>query len=1071
MSDESLPPAHVLGALEREQDAARAVEAAAPQVAMAREHLESLFRSMQPFPDGAHIAITWPEPNSTEVQPKMISRHFAITALEDASEFAVGLDAYRKRNVYLTMCPHLDDLGPRRRGTTSEAIASPGAWHDLDIHNPSKAVHAATNLPPTAEVGLALIAEAGLPPPSRIVRSGHGLYPLWLFSDGVWIFANDEEREIAHAVVKGIQRRIIDAAATHGWHQDTTSDLARVLRIPGTHNRKVNREPIPVETVERGARYSRDELLRFADIERSTRVSVPASHDESSEAVVPGAWPRQHRSSTGDGPTRADEIATGEPCPRPIIERDLRNLLNLDLRAAAVLMLDGKPFAARGKRDAMMFKLASALARIAPFNPPDDLLDVMRLSLAAIASEPGARLTLEEEEAKARDKLIRAQRDALKRIAKVPAAAATTDESLGDDEEPSEASDNPRERVLARLEEPRPSYSIAEAQAVIRDAIAKADSGSLMIIRAECGSGKTYAVEQEAIRRARNNQLTAILFPTHNIARETVERLRAARVPVKYRMSPHAMIDPSTGKPFCKYPQGASLVAAASMGVRREMCLGLGEKNSRCPHVDVCPAASGADTDDNPLVYVAPHQLVDEAVEFVGAQGLLVLDEPPELVTALGVEAEALEAMKYAIAVLYGDTVLRTLADAMDLGIRVAAFNEDALEVLRRGLGEIERSTRGNRLPLVWRGLGRNEPLDAQVLRQLSEAVRDDGSPQLSTRGLREMREGRATQTFSRGVQVLSAIARCLLDASGAGRSWIPPQSGVVNGKLWIIEHSNTLIPALSSMVPTVLLDATSNIKKLSPFVMKTPRVVTVPVADGAEIERVCVASSNANRKGWIPNGQFKADKFVGPFRRALEIVCEDPERRVLGIVAYKKIEPILETGWRGDRSTLGSDERKIAETFDVWRARGGEVRFLHFGGERGRNDLADVDALIALGDPWPRKVESAAATAAVLDLDFEETYLADCRAALTQAVGRLRAPRRTKRAIVVVVGTVPPAGWTRENTRVEGLRRGARSKWPPGIRGDVLRVWRESLDPPVSRRELAVLLGLDEGTLRTHGA
>ena len=37
---------------------------------------------------------------------------------------------------------------------------------------------------------------------------GHGLYPLWLFSDGVSIFANEEEREIALAVVKGIQRRI-----------------------------------------------------------------------------------------------------------------------------------------------------------------------------------------------------------------------------------------------------------------------------------------------------------------------------------------------------------------------------------------------------------------------------------------------------------------------------------------------------------------------------------------------------------------------------------------------------------------------------------------------------------------------------------------------------------------------------------------------------------------------------------------------------------------------------------------------------------------------------------------------
>ena len=129
VSDESLPPAHVVGALEREQDATRAVlravDAAAPQVAMAREHLESLFSSMQPFPDGAHIAITWPEPNRREVRPRLISQHLPITALEDASEYAVALDAYWHWNVYLTMCPHLDNLGPHRRGATARQSRRP----------------------------------------------------------------------------------------------------------------------------------------------------------------------------------------------------------------------------------------------------------------------------------------------------------------------------------------------------------------------------------------------------------------------------------------------------------------------------------------------------------------------------------------------------------------------------------------------------------------------------------------------------------------------------------------------------------------------------------------------------------------------------------------------------------------------------------------------------------------------------------------------------------------------------------------------------------------------------------
>ena len=221
----------------------------------------------------------------------------------------------------------------------------------------------------------------------------------------------------------------------------------------------MNREPILVETVQRGTRYSRDELLRFADIGRSTRVSVLASPTSPARSRGAGSAAAPAPLFDGDGPTPADEIATGNPYPRPHIERELRNLLNPDLRAAAVLMLEGQPFAAPGKRDETMLKLASALTRSAPFNPIDDLLEIMRPSLAAIASEPGATLTLEQEEAKARDKLLRAQRDVRRLISAPRAAAATTDE-CDDDGEPGEASNSPRERVLARLEEPHGSTQL-----------------------------------------------------------------------------------------------------------------------------------------------------------------------------------------------------------------------------------------------------------------------------------------------------------------------------------------------------------------------------------------------------------------------------------------------------------------------------------------------------------------------------------------------------------------------------------------------------------------------------------
>lgn len=84
-------------------------------------------------------------------------------------------------------------------------------------------------------------------PPSAIVSSGGGLYPIWRLIEPVEI-----TEDTGRARFKNIGRRLDAALGSHGFHVDTTVlDLSRVIRPPGVNNSKPGRDVRPV-TVLRG---------------------------------------------------------------------------------------------------------------------------------------------------------------------------------------------------------------------------------------------------------------------------------------------------------------------------------------------------------------------------------------------------------------------------------------------------------------------------------------------------------------------------------------------------------------------------------------------------------------------------------------------------------------------------------------------------------------------------------------------------------------------------------------------------------------------------------------------------
>jgi hypothetical protein len=132
---------------------------------------------------------------------------------------------------------------PTTRGYSETTVVLPGLWADVDVQGPA---HKAVNLPPSKAAAQALIEEFPLLP-TLVTDSGHGLQTWWLFREP-WVFDTPADRQKGQPLARRFIATLQATAQAHGWQIDPTSDLARVMRLPGTWNRKL--EPVPVQVIE-----------------------------------------------------------------------------------------------------------------------------------------------------------------------------------------------------------------------------------------------------------------------------------------------------------------------------------------------------------------------------------------------------------------------------------------------------------------------------------------------------------------------------------------------------------------------------------------------------------------------------------------------------------------------------------------------------------------------------------------------------------------------------------------------------------------------------------------------------
>jgi len=189
------------------------------------------------------LRMLWPEPE--------LPGHFYLTTIEkwgqgvridtlwfDTLDAAVGaVPGINNKDIYYGV--GLARKIPRRvpgraapRCTKANVAAIPGLWLDLDVTKEGSR----KKYFPDRDAARRFV-EALPVPPTVLVWTGGGYHVYWLFDEPVEL-EGAAERRVFEALSKGWQRFIRSRAQAQGATVDSTFNLDRILRLPGTTNLK-----------------------------------------------------------------------------------------------------------------------------------------------------------------------------------------------------------------------------------------------------------------------------------------------------------------------------------------------------------------------------------------------------------------------------------------------------------------------------------------------------------------------------------------------------------------------------------------------------------------------------------------------------------------------------------------------------------------------------------------------------------------------------------------------------------------------------------------------------------------
>lgn len=295
---------------------------------------------------------------------------------------------------YFHLALHRNPTPTKQRGTIAGSIATPGLWLDLDWRDDG--AHKKQNLPPDLESCLSLIN--GLPEPSIVINSGHGLQVYWLYREP-WYFDSDIERGEAGILGARLTARVRECARKHGWDVDSAHDLGHVFRMPGTINHK--RGAVPVIVYQQSdARYNPsdfDEILPPADTRSSQNghapdigpvavnieANPPFDKHDAALANLPkyrGSWERTRKDLQDQSNSGWDMSLASMTVPLGWSDQEITDLLIASRRKHHADTALSRSYLEHTLRRARLGnEHAHAIAELESSGPPDDANDALKL--------------------------------------------------------------------------------------------------------------------------------------------------------------------------------------------------------------------------------------------------------------------------------------------------------------------------------------------------------------------------------------------------------------------------------------------------------------------------------------------------------------------------------------------------------------------------------------------------------------------------------------------------------------------------------------------------------------------
>ena len=223
------------------------------------------------------------------------------TDMERLKGYVQRLHDAGAKGIYMRATTIARALERGERGSVADSVSLPGLWADIDIAGPG---HKTTKpLPPNQAEAARIVEEARLPEPTLWVHSGGGLYPWWLFESPIPL-VDAAMVDLMQDLSTRWQDCLVAAAERLGYSYGGVGDLARVLRVPGTLNRKTDNWARCRITRDDGPRLGDDEIEAALVRAEEYRASVTPVVEKKMTPSIP--MPRSGE-PTGDRP--GDDLA------------------------------------------------------------------------------------------------------------------------------------------------------------------------------------------------------------------------------------------------------------------------------------------------------------------------------------------------------------------------------------------------------------------------------------------------------------------------------------------------------------------------------------------------------------------------------------------------------------------------------------------------------------------------------------------------------------------------------------------------------------------------------------------